>query len=317
MSVAQSAVCRPIFLVKLFVKSIVCRRLTRQSHIGRAVVTYIPELSVINGHIPVTVGLNYCQDISYLSALSALSQLSCPGSVLRSCQPAIESDNCQSGPISCVCDRVLSVCQTVGEIHLLQRHPEGRSFLTTLEESMNWIEKRVLPFLVAPGDSVSEQQLGLSRRIVAVCLHVCRDAVRVSLGDSDFKDQVLQLCSYVLLSEKGYTCVPVLLSLLSEVAQDCVSCDSEEQEEQMSVSLRIIANIFQKVLEVMAHRLRKDKEEGQEVSDPEEVTTPETVTDLPPLSNCIMSAILKSPAVTRFLYENAVAALNELLMPGI
>lgn len=61
-------------------------------------------------------------------------------------------------------------------------------------------------------------------------------------------------------------CIPVLLSLLTEVAQDCISHDAEGQEEQLSVTLRIIANIFQKILEVMAHRLRKDKEEGREVS---------------------------------------------------
>ncbi|KAG7330611.1 hypothetical protein KOW79_006833 [Hemibagrus wyckioides] len=246
-------------------------------------------------------------------------------------------------------------------VHLQHKHQEGRSFLNALEESMDWVEKRVLPFLVAPGDSVSEQQLSLSRRIVEICLYVCKDTVQVSLGDSDFNDHVLQLSSYVLLSEKGYMCVPVLLSLLSEVAQDCVSHDAEGQEEQLSVSLRIIANIFQKVLEVMAHRLRKDKEEGQElccssldalhnfllvtqlvseksevmtgifsslcaaiiidisrtlqkISDPENLATPETVTDLPPLSSSIMSAILKSPAVTRcFLTEMSSTVDSEAI----
>ncbi|MCI4377016.1 hypothetical protein PGIGA_G00198560 [Pangasianodon gigas] len=246
-------------------------------------------------------------------------------------------------------------------VHLQHKHPEGRSFLTTLEESMDWVEKRVLPFLVAPGDNVSEQQLSLSRRIVEICLYVCRDAVQVALGDSNFNDHVLQLCSYVLLSEKGYVCVPVLLSLLTEVAQDCVSHNAEEQEEQLSVTLRIIANIFQKVLEVMAHRLRKDKEEGQElccssrdalhnfllvtqlvsersevmtgifsslcaaiiidisrtlqkISNPEELTTPETVTDLPPLSSTILSTILKSPAVTRcFLAEMSSTVDSEAI----
>ncbi|XP_060771598.1 condensin-2 complex subunit G2 [Neoarius graeffei] len=236
-------------------------------------------------------------------------------------------------------------------LHLQHKHPEGRSFLTMLEESMDWVEKRVLPFLVAPGDSASEQQLSLSRRIVEICLPVCRDAVQVALGDGNFNDHVLQLCSYVLLSEKGYVCIPVLLSLLTEVAQNSVSHDAEGQEDHLSVILRIIANIFQKVLEVMAHRLRKDKEEGQElccssgdtlhnfllvtqllsersevmtgifsslcaaiiidisrtlqkINNPEELTTPESVTDLPPLSSTIMTAILKSPAVTRcFLSE--------------
>lgn len=246
-------------------------------------------------------------------------------------------------------------------VHLQHKHPEGQSFRTMLEESMDWVEKRVLPFLVAPGDSVCEQQLSLSRRIVEICLYVCKDTVQVALGDGDFNDHVLQLCSRVVLSEKGYMCVPVLLSLLTEVAQDCVSHDAEGQEEQLSVTLGIIANIFQKVLEVMSHRLRKDKEEGQElcsssrdalhnfllvsqsvsersevmtgifsslcaaiiidisitlqkISDPEELSTPETVTDLPPLSSTIMSAILKSPAVTRsFLSEMSSTVDSEAI----
>lgn len=33
---------------------------------------------------------------------------------------------------------------------------------------MDWVEKRVLPFLVAPGDNVCEEQLSLSKRIVEV-----------------------------------------------------------------------------------------------------------------------------------------------------
>ncbi|KAI5104631.1 condensin-2 complex subunit G2 isoform X2, partial [Silurus meridionalis] len=246
-------------------------------------------------------------------------------------------------------------------VHLQHKHPEGRNFLSTLEQSMDWVEKRVLPFLVAPGDSISEQQLSLSRRIVEMCLHVYRDTIQVALGDGDFSDHVLQFCSYVLLSEKGYLCVPVLLSLLTEVAQDSVSHDAEGQEEQLSVTLRIIANIFQKILEVMAHRLRRDKEEGQElccssgdalnnflqvtqlvsersevttgifsslcaaiiidisrtlqkISNPEHLTTPESVRDLPPLSSTIMSAILKSSAVTRcFLSEMSSTVDSEAI----
>ncbi|XP_053338290.1 condensin-2 complex subunit G2 [Clarias gariepinus] len=246
-------------------------------------------------------------------------------------------------------------------LHLQHRHPEGRSFLTALEECMTWVEKRALPFLVAPGDSVSEEQQGLSRRVVEMCLRACRDAVQVALGDSDFSDHVLQLCSYVLLSERGYECVPVLLSLLAEVAQDCVSHHAEGQEEQVSVTLRIVANIFQKILEVVAHRLRKDTKEGQElccssgdglhnfllvtqlvsersefmtgifsslcaaiiidisrtlqkISNPEESSTPETVTDLPPLSSTIVSAVLKSPAVTRcFLSEMSSTVDSEAI----
>ncbi|KAG9274713.1 condensin-2 complex subunit G2 [Astyanax mexicanus] len=246
-------------------------------------------------------------------------------------------------------------------IHLQHRYPEGREFLGSLEFSMKWVEKRVLPFLVSPGEEVSEQQLNLSKQIVESCLTVCRDAVQVALGDADFNDNVLQFGSHILLSEKGYWCTPLLLSVLAEVAQGSFSQTTEDQEEQQSITLRIITNIFQKVLEVMAHRLRKDKEEGQELcclsqdalhefllvtqlasessevvsgifsslcaaviidisrtlqkmSHPEEVMTPETVADLPPLSCTLITAILKSPAVTRcFLSETGSSVESEAI----
>ncbi|XP_076829312.1 condensin-2 complex subunit G2 isoform X2 [Brachyhypopomus gauderio] len=236
-------------------------------------------------------------------------------------------------------------------IHLQHRYPEGRDFIGALELSMDWVEKKVLPFLDDPGEDVSEQQMCLAKQVVESCLRVCRDVVQVAMGDANFNDHVLQLGSCVLLSKKGYVCIPLLLSVLTEMAQNTISHNAEAQEEQLSITLRIITNIFQKVLEVMAHRLRTDKEEGQELcclsenalydfllvtplasdreefltgifsslcaaviidmsrqlqklSHPEEVMTPETASDLPPLSATIITDILKCPGVTRcFLTE--------------
>lgn len=56
-----------------------------------------------------------------------------------------------------------------------------------------------------------------------------------------------------------------MLTLLTEVAQGCLSHTAEAQDDQTSFTIRILTNIFQKVVEIIAHRLRKDKEEGQEV----------------------------------------------------
>uniref|UniRef100_A0A8B9JJH0 Non-SMC condensin II complex, subunit G2 n=1 Tax=Astyanax mexicanus TaxID=7994 RepID=A0A8B9JJH0_ASTMX len=80
-----------------------------------------------------------------------------------------------------------------------------------------------------------------------------------------FRMTETELQSRPLQHQKGYWCTPLLLSVLAEVAQGSFSQTTEDQEEQQSITLRIITNIFQKVLEVMAHRLRKDKEEGQEL----------------------------------------------------
>ncbi|KAI4879434.1 hypothetical protein NFI96_004438 [Prochilodus magdalenae] len=53
-------------------------------------------------------------------------------------------------------------------IHLQHRYPEGQDLLRSLQHSMDWVEKRVLPFLATPGDDISEQQLTLSKQIVEV-----------------------------------------------------------------------------------------------------------------------------------------------------
>lgn len=68
-----------------------------------------------------------------------------------------------------------------------------------------------------------------------------------------------------VLIEKGYICTPHVLALITEVAQGCLSHKAEGEEDQLSLTIRILTNIFQKIVEIIAHRLRKDKEEGQEV----------------------------------------------------
>jgi len=74
----------------------------------------------------------------------------------------------------------------------------------------------------------------------------------------------VRMCVHI---EKGYTCIPHVLALLTEVALGCLSHKAEGQEDQLFLTIiRILTNIFQKVVEIIAHRLRKDKEEGQEVS---------------------------------------------------
>lgn len=60
-------------------------------------------------------------------------------------------------------------------------------------------------------------------------------------------------------------CIPHVLALLTEVAQSCLSHKTDGEDDQLSLTVRILTNIFQKVVEILAHRLRKDKEEGQEV----------------------------------------------------
>ncbi|XP_028826068.1 condensin-2 complex subunit G2 [Denticeps clupeoides] len=246
-------------------------------------------------------------------------------------------------------------------IHLHHRFPEDRGFLPDLEHSAAWVTERILPLMVAFDDSnggISEQQLKLTQSVVENCLAVFRDVVNVGLADAEFKGQALDLCSRVLLSDKGYVCIPPLLSVLTMVATDCMSQDSSGQNESLSVHTGVITNIFHKTLEVLAGRLRKEREEGEQVchsaldalggflsvaqewvsvwpeghsgvfsslfaalivetshavckiSHVEEVITPETAKDLPPLSSVILMAVLKSRAVTRSLLSVAAESLD-------
>uniref|UniRef100_A0A8C9QYR7 Non-SMC condensin II complex, subunit G2 n=1 Tax=Scleropages formosus TaxID=113540 RepID=A0A8C9QYR7_SCLFO len=141
---------------------------------------------------------------------------------------------------------------------LLHKFPEGRGYLQDLEHSMAWVEERALPFLPAP----SLEQQDLSRWVVENCLRVCRDVTLVGLADKQFKEQVLHLCSIILLSEGGHQCAPLLLSVLTEVAQECLALSSQSRSHDLDMLLYVVANIFQKVLELMALKLRKEPDDG-------------------------------------------------------
>ncbi|XP_038829155.1 condensin-2 complex subunit G2-like isoform X2 [Salvelinus namaycush] len=201
--------------------------------------------------------------------------------------------------------------------HVQHKFSEGRDFLVPVENMAAWVAERVLPFLVGPSEGgVTEQQRDLAKQVVECLLTVSKDVIRVGLGDEEFKGQVLHLCSIVLLSEKGYLCVPLLLSVLTEVAENYVP-ENQAQDNQSSIILTVVTNVFQKILEVMARRLRKDPEEGQEISHPQEVITPETVQDLPPLSSILLTVLLKSPPVTRAFLAEIISTVDSEVIDGL
>lgn len=71
----------------------------------------------------------------------------------------------------------------------------------------------------------------------------------------------------MVLSEAGHLCVPVVLSILNEVVSSYVPEENQQDAEETpaAVALGVVANIFQKVIEIMALRLKKEPEEGQQV----------------------------------------------------
>ncbi|KAM9337176.1 condensin-2 complex subunit G2 [Symphorus nematophorus] len=235
--------------------------------------------------------------------------------------------------------------------HLQHNFSEGRDYLLSLEHVAAWVAERVLPFLTKHNsdgdDEDSEKPRPLAARITESFLTVCRDVLLVGLGDETFKGQILQLCSLTLLSEMGYLCIPAVLPILKEVVDSFVPEDNsqaqENEEDSTTVILGVVANIFQKIVELLARRLKKEPEEGKQlcqsavpgltdflqvaqtwdmaplsgvfstlfaviivekIKHPEEMMAPESMEDMPPLSRLLLSVILKSPAVTRaFLAE--------------
>ncbi|XP_029313120.1 LOW QUALITY PROTEIN: condensin-2 complex subunit G2 [Cottoperca gobio] len=259
--------------------------------------------------------------------------------------------------------------------HLQQSYSEGREHLLSLEHVASWVAERVLPFLTKRTNEDEEEEQEeeksqpLAAQITESFLTVCRDVLLVGLGDETFKGHILHLCSLTLLSEAGYLCIPAVLLILKEVADSYAPGDNKQaegnEEDAAAVVLGVVANIFQKIIELLARRLRKEPEEGkqlcqsarpgltdflqvvqtwdkaplssvfstlfaviivekrhllQKITHPEEVITPESVEDMPPLSSVLLSVILKLPSLTRaFLTEvsssfdsEALNSLNEL-----
>ncbi|XP_029385152.1 condensin-2 complex subunit G2 [Echeneis naucrates] len=257
--------------------------------------------------------------------------------------------------------------------HLQHDAPESRDYLLSIEHMAVWVAERVLPFLAkcptSEGEE-SERSQPLAAQITESFLTVCRDIILVGLADETFKGQILHLCSLILLSDTGYLCIPAVLPILKEVADSYSRADTnneagDEQEAATTVILGVVANIFQKIIELLARRLRKEPEEAkrlcqsavpslseflqmaqtwdraplsgvfstifaaiivekrhllQKITHPEEVITPESAEDMPPLSSILLSVILNSPSVCKaFLAEvsssldsEAIGSLNEL-----
>lgn len=159
--------------------------------------------------------------------------------------------------------------------HLQHYSSEGRDYLLSLEHVAAWVAERVLPFLAKCTDDNdeeegSERSQPLAAQITESFLTVCQDVLLVGLGDDTFKGQILHLCSLTLLSEAGYLCISAVLQILKEVADSYApeennNQDQDNEEGSTTVILGVVANIFQKIIELLARRLRKEPEEGKQL----------------------------------------------------
>ncbi|NXL47482.1 CNDG2 protein, partial [Podilymbus podiceps] len=147
-------------------------------------------------------------------------------------------------------------------IHLQNKFSEeGEDYLSLLKETGSWIESQVVPFMLA-----SDQEDGISKHsnvselIIQAYLTVCKDVIMVGLGNLTFQAQLLDMALSVLRTERGGFCAPMLLYALKEIVEAALTQNNETDE--VANLFSAVQTVFQKVLECVAHRLRKQQEEG-------------------------------------------------------
>ncbi|NXC42689.1 CNDG2 protein, partial [Penelope pileata] len=157
--------------------------------------------------------------------------------------------------------RAFSLCCRLS-IHLQNKFSEeGKDYLALLKETGAWIESQVLPFIVATDeeDGISKQS-NISELIIQAYLTVCKDVVMVGLGNLKFQAYFLDMALSVIQTERGSSCTPVLLCALKEITEASLT-QSTEPDEAANL-LHAVQSVFQKVLECVACRIKRQQAEG-------------------------------------------------------
>lgn len=149
-------------------------------------------------------------------------------------------------------------------IHLQHKFcSEGRTYLSTLEETGMWIERDILSFLqTSEGEAEVSETCSVSQQILKAYLMVSKDVLMVGLGDTEFQAQILDIILGITSTEHGSFCMPMLLSVLKEVTETCLSQTMNATNEDATALLEAVQKLFQKVLETVARKLRKQRDEA-------------------------------------------------------
>ncbi|NXB28125.1 CNDG2 protein, partial [Eulacestoma nigropectus] len=147
-------------------------------------------------------------------------------------------------------------------IHLQHKFSEeGEDYLSPLNETGAWIESQVVPFILA-----SDQEDGISKHsnvselIIQAYLTVSKDVIMVGLGNLRFQAHLLEMALLIMQTERGGFCAPVLLCALKEIIEASLTQNTETDE--VTNLFHTLQNVFQKILECVACRLKKQLEEG-------------------------------------------------------
>ncbi|NXT64568.1 CNDG2 protein, partial [Chaetops frenatus] len=147
-------------------------------------------------------------------------------------------------------------------IHLQHKFSEeGEDYLSLLNETGAWIESQVVPFILASDqeDGVSKHS-DVSELIIQAYLTVCKDVIMVGLGNLTFQAQLLEMALLIMQTERGAFCAPVLLCALKEIIEASLTQNTETEE--VTNLFNTLQNVFQKILECVALRFKKQQEEG-------------------------------------------------------
>ncbi|XP_048367247.1 condensin-2 complex subunit G2-like isoform X1 [Sphaerodactylus townsendi] len=148
-------------------------------------------------------------------------------------------------------------------IHLQYKFAsEEQDYLSVLEETGTWIENTVLPaFLTEEQEGNLDQSSETSQLVIQTYLTVCKNLIAIGLGDMEFQVHLLNMALVVTCKDRGYVFIPILLCILKEMVEASLAHPLESSG-HMAELLDNVQNMFQRILECLAIRLRNRREEG-------------------------------------------------------
>ncbi|XP_008831281.1 condensin-2 complex subunit G2 [Nannospalax galili] len=138
---------------------------------------------------------------------------------------------------------------------------EEKTHLSILDDTGSWLEGKVLPFLRDQEEEHLKLQRDVCQQVIQTYLTVCKDVVMVGLGDPKFQIQLLQRSLGIMKSVKGCFYISLLLGILKEVTKGSIIQKTDSNEE-VTVLLDSVQEVFQKMLECVARTFRKQQEES-------------------------------------------------------
>ncbi|KAJ7322173.1 hypothetical protein JRQ81_018460 [Phrynocephalus forsythii] len=146
-------------------------------------------------------------------------------------------------------------------IHLQYKFAsEGQGHVSRLEETGAWIENCILPGALIEGPESSFNITQFSDLCMQTYLTACKDFIAVGLGDLEFQGQLLNMVTAIIYRDRGWIFISLLLCILREMVEASLTYNSDS--EYLVQLLDNIQRIFQKILECVALRLRRQADEG-------------------------------------------------------